>query len=503
MKIEALFDRKGMWVYPWYISDMTATADLKEIAGMNVAKTFITIKDNVCTIHYDTDSAGEVGVSLLEKILSDRTFFENVVKNIYRYAEELLDFCRKQQGKDLKKLGDEELLEIYEEYTNKLRKLRTWGWVPVFMDGLAEPFFSNYLLEKLRTFLESKGLAHKASEYYSILSSSEKQSEVQKEELARLEFLIDGGSKALEAIREKDVPLLESRHPDVMSKLKKHLREFGALTYAYAGPAMTLEYLIGVMKEDLNHDLAARKREIIDHFLNIKKEKEAIISEIGLPEELEYAFGVSAELMFMKDWRKGAYQRSYLLMDPVLGELAERLGFTLKEIKFLTLEEVRQVLLEEKREHYQKLMPTRLEYCCTVTENGQTKVFEGTRCDEIKKELVEMKVKPASDTRELQGLIAYKGKVQGTVKIVLTVEDIPKVNVGDILVSSATNPDLIVAMKKAAAFVTDSGGIISHAAIVSREMQKPCVVGTKIATKVLKDGDLVEVDAEQGVIRKL
>jgi pyruvate,water dikinase len=59
------------------------------------------------------------------------------------------------------------------------------------------------------------------------------------------------------------------------------------------------------------------------------------------------------------------------------------------------------------------------------------------------------------------------------------------------------------AMRKAAAIVTDLGGITCHAAIVSREMKVPCVVGTKIATKVFKDGDLVEVDAIKGTVRKL
>jgi pyruvate,water dikinase len=58
-------------------------------------------------------------------------------------------------------------------------------------------------------------------------------------------------------------------------------------------------------------------------------------------------------------------------------------------------------------------------------------------------------------------------------------------------------------MMRAAAFVTDIGGITSHAAIVSREMGKPCVIGTKMATKVLKDGDLIEVDATKGVVRKI
>lgn len=66
-----------------------------------------------------------------------------------------------------------------------------------------------------------------------------------------------------------------------------------------------------------------------------------------------------------------------------------------------------------------------------------------------------------------------------------------------------TTPDFVPIMKRASAFVTDEGGITCHAAIVSREMKKPCIIGTKIATQVLKDGDLVEVDADKGVVKIL
>jgi phosphohistidine swiveling domain-containing protein len=102
---------------------------------------------------------------------------------------------------------------------------------------------------------------------------------------------------------------------------------------------------------------------------------------------------------------------------------------------------------------------------------------------------------------ELQGQVAFRGHVKGTVKIVRKQGDLEKVEVGDILVSPMTTPDFLPAMKKTAAFVTDEGGITCHAAIVAREMGKPCIIGTKIATEVLKDGDLVEVDAESGIVR--
>jgi pyruvate,water dikinase len=74
---------------------------------------------------------------------------------------------------------------------------------------------------------------------------------------------------------------------------------------------------------------------------------------------------------------------------------------------------------------------------------------------------------------------------------------------GEILVTSMTSPDFISAIKKAAAIVTNEGGILCHAAIVSREFGIPCIVGTGIATKSIKNGDLIEVDANHGFVRIL
>ena len=66
-----------------------------------------------------------------------------------------------------------------------------------------------------------------------------------------------------------------------------------------------------------------------------------------------------------------------------------------------------------------------------------------------------------------------------------------------------TTPEMVPIMKKASAFVTDEGGVTCHAAIISREMRKPCIIGTKVATQLLKDGDMVEVDANSGFVKIL
>ena len=104
---------------------------------------------------------------------------------------------------------------------------------------------------------------------------------------------------------------------------------------------------------------------------------------------------------------------------------------------------------------------------------------------------------------EVRGQIAQKGRVVGKVRIVKNRAQAGEVEEGDVIVSPMTTPDFIVGMHKAAAFVTDEGGIVCHAAIVAREMKKPCIIGTKIGSQVFKDGDLVEVNADKGIVRIL
>lgn len=100
----------------------------------------------------------------------------------------------------------------------------------------------------------------------------------------------------------------------------------------------------------------------------------------------------------------------------------------------------------------------------------------------------------------LTGSGASPGIGTGPVRIAKTPKDIGKVKTGDVLVSIMTSPDFVPAMKKANAIVTDEGGQTSHAAIVSRELGIPCVVGTKNATSTLKDGQIISVDGRRGMV---
>ena len=134
--------------------------------------------------------------------------------------------------------------------------------------------------------------------------------------------------------------------------------------------------------------------------------------------------------------------------------------------------------------------------------NFDGKIYAGQQDEILKKLNIELENdKPTGKVDSIKGQSASHGVAKGRVKIILTNKDMHKISVGDILVSPMTRPDFVPAMKKAVAFITDEGGIPCHAAIVAREMKKPCIIGTKIATQLLKDGMEVEVDANKGIVK--
>ena len=102
----------------------------------------------------------------------------------------------------------------------------------------------------------------------------------------------------------------------------------------------------------------------------------------------------------------------------------------------------------------------------------------------------------------IRGLGASPGLASGTVKVILSLDELDKVQDGDVMVTTMTTPDMVPAMKRATGIVTDEGGVTCHAAIISRELGIPCVVGTGDATTTLKENDEVTADGKKGLVYK-
>lgn len=144
-----------------------------------------------------------------------------------------------------------------------------------------------------------------------------------------------------------------------------------------------------------------------------------------------------------------------------------------------------------------EVLEKRYDFCVIKASIKNNELILGDAAIKIAKSLktVQKKVK------EAVGMAAFKGVVSGRVRLVFSNKDLLKVKKGDVMVTTMTRPEWLTAMKLAAAYVTDAGGILCHAAIVARELKKPCVIGTKVATEIFHDGDLVEVDADKGMVR--
>lgn len=130
-------------------------------------------------------------------------------------------------------------------------------------------------------------------------------------------------------------------------------------------------------------------------------------------------------------------------------------------------------------------------------------IYSYNKARQLEKLIEKIFKKDYKKLKEFKGLAVGGGIFKGRVRRILNLNKLNKCQRNDVLVTTMTRPQFNKYIKKVAAIITDEGGILCHASILAREFNIPCVIGTKIATKVLKDGDLVEVDANKGIVRKI
>ena len=230
-----------------------------------------------------------------------------------------------------------------------------------------------------------------------------------------------------------------------------------------------------------------------------KSKKRELLSTYRFSPLLRTLLKISEDFTWWQDERKKA---TYLNIDVgtrIMNEISRRVGYDIDELKYAIPVEIGQILAEKKPSRF--VLNLRKKGSVYLIARSGYVLLTGSDVDKDRKIVLGERKKDSID--DFRGLSASMGRAVGTVRVVKSATEVNKVRSGDILVAVMTRPDYVVAMRKAAAIVTNEGGITSHAAIVSRELGIPCIIGTKIATEVLKDGDLVEVNANHGWVRKL
>lgn len=230
-----------------------------------------------------------------------------------------------------------------------------------------------------------------------------------------------------------------------------------------------------------------------DHVLAIKR----IVQKKKLKENPLWFF---ERLTIWREYRKKVNLMSIHVFDALLIRVEALTGIPKIYLQYLVPDEVPNVL--------KGLVP--IEELKKRREEGVMMTYQGTRLEVIHGEQASSLLREYNDrlgadtsTSVVNGQTACQGYAKGVARIILDVSQFERFNEGEILVTGMTRPEFLPLMKKAAGIVTNEGGITCHAAIVSRELGKPCIIGTKNATTRIPDGATIEVRANHGTVRIL
>lgn len=455
--------------------------DLEKTIETNYSKIICVYNGYNLKFYYGAKDSNYLAEHLLGLMKKDPSFGDKINNNIRKYSDLLKNECKKITPEFLGKLSNEELSNYYLKLDELHTEVYTWGWLPNAVD-MFHTNFTNYL----KSILSSKVPENKINETLVYLSNNNEKSVFNNEHESFLKLAELKQGKTSKEELEKAV--------------QEHHDKYFYFKHLWIGTIYSIEDYYKEINNFIEKGENAQQQLDAEEetFKETMKKKQETLQKVKLNENELHLFNVYSDFAVTKAYRRDAQLYWAYKMDYVFQELSKRMGISFMEARFMFPEEIAKGLIDGLTKEFKKELEERTKYCVYYAEKGVDLIFLG---EEAKK--LQEKVEPEVDhsVKELKGQTACLGYTKGRVKIVNSPADMNKMNQGDILVSIATNPDIVPAMKKAAAIITEQGGVTCHAAIVSRELHIPCIIGTKIATKVLKDNDLVEVDANKGIIK--
>ncbi|OGY49086.1 MAG: hypothetical protein A2663_04815 [Candidatus Buchananbacteria bacterium RIFCSPHIGHO2_01_FULL_46_12] len=474
----------GVSLYPLCLLGEVLYYDCHKLFGRNFASGIGEFKNGVNRWAIFPGSREQVARPVVVRILKDKKWVKKVIAKNYSACERLLLQADKTFKADLTEKTDKELLALYQAYNEKYRTAYLYGWLANAAEA-ENNYFSRILEQTLAEKLKSAGRPEKMGEYFSALTTLAEDSERDRERRDFLKLL--AGAKKNKYLKKL---------------FFRHWQKYCWLQYDYDGPALTLEYFTAEARALLAakvNPLAELKKISAERRKLLSKQKR-LVKELKLTPKEAYLFWLGRQFAFIKNYRKDVLYLSYYRHDFLLKEIGRRRGLSVKQIKHILPGEMPICLLKNRCDVgglNERIKYSILEYPPT----GMKVSISAAARSIVKEKIASPEAKP--NAGGLFGQTAFAGKAKGRVRIVNVPEEMKNFKKGEILVSEKTNPNLLLAMKKAAAIVTDAGGLTCHAAIVSRELKIPCVVGTKFATKILKNGDRVMVDADKGAVNLL
>lgn len=470
----------GKWQYCYWIN--SAVEQKKYFHPKYLSVAFIVFQDYFLYEKTSEEEKIEQYHWLKNHVLEDGDYIQKEYKKWERVREKLSAQVSSVMARS-GQWGKEELLVNY----NKLLEIATdfvcWG----FFLECVDPYNANILPRLVKQELPDVG-EQEVNNLMIALSTPPVTSFMEEYQIARAEYIL--------------------RHrADLKKELNDFVNKYKYLSVNYGGnPPLTFEEMLAQLTELAESDSDARLRQEIDSIRSkpdrIKREQIHLLQKYSFSSELLFDFDIMRQIGAWIDARKESMVKGSCAIWMILERISRLTEVSRQELEFYTEQEINNLLKDGERVAGDKLKK-RGENSVFMTrsrhgEKADLEIF----VDEDAKELARVLNYVAPGV--LRGMVACsggRGTFQGAVRVVLDVSR-DGLGVGDILVTSMTRPDFLPIIKKASAIITDEGGITCHAAIVSRELGIPCVIGTKKATKILKSGDKIEINLSSGQIKK-
>ncbi len=396
--------------------------------------------------------------------------FEWINKTLEK-AESLSNILTNKRFEDI---SNKELYEIYTQYVNTFTNIFQ-GY------NLSQPEVPAVCEEELLKLINN-------TEIYSILTTPTKINPLRQEEIDWLNILLEIKTNGF--INQ------------TLNKIKQHSNNYGWFSTQEDLTFSNTNHYINLAKENNKtiKEIKQKIKLIEEKPIQIRKQRNKIINKLQDERIINYS-KILRQTGYLRILKRLAWTKLEYSSNNMFEEISKRINYN--HIKHMFPDEVKIALNNNKinREEIKK----RIHNYIMHLDDGILKFYTEKEAKDIEnKEIIIQSLQ----TNEVKGHCACQGNVIGKVKVIHShnnnqLEEIKKMKQGDILVTGSTRPHLIVACRKALAIITDEGGICSHAAIVSRELNIPCIIGTKNATKIFKEGDLIELDAIKGIAKKI
>jgi phosphohistidine swiveling domain-containing protein len=475
-------------------------------------KLFIFNKDYL-EYHYNEKDFEDIGNEFLKRYLKDSNYLEEVRIKDRKLNDEsraLWKDIEDVREKGFENLTKKQSLELYQKAWTAYHKSVDVCHIIEGISFVLEPM----LKEKMEKELKMDRHDKEFRSMFNNLMQPSKASFINDEHLEILNITkeVIEDEKTLELFKNNDTNIifqeLNKVNKSIKQKLIKHTKYFffNRLNYYHVQSLTELDYITEIkqlIKDKVNIE-GKIDFEKESYSINNKK-RDDIISEHNFDNDIKNLITLSVETLHWQDDRKKIILSGVYYVGLMLDELARLYSIDIEMLKRYDAYEITEELLENFNEKHIEDAKIRMDKYIIFYENKgegentyvKKTIILGKEFDEFMKLYNETIL----EHTDLHGTCASPGKAMGEVRVCRTKEDIEKFKEGEVLVSAMTRPEFISAMRKASAIVTDEGGITCHAAIVSRELGKPCIIGTKVATKILKDGQYVDVNANHGIVK--